>query len=167
MKHFLPILLAVIVLSVSACSEKQEPTSEKAKADSTAKASKSQDEGKLDVTDPQAQKEIIAFFDDMTAVIKSHTVKMQEAKSAKVAAECLIASSADMKAFDARVQGIQAKYKNVDKMDTSNIDVKTANRNLGDALSNYLKLVTEVSIKHQNDPIFKKALEQLQNDNKQ
>lgn len=167
MKHFLPIFLAIVVISVTACSEKQDPSAEKAKADSIAKTSKSPDNGKLDVTDPQAQKEIIAFFDDMTAVIKSHTVKMQEAKTAKVAAECLIASSADMKAFDARVQSIQAKYKNVDKMDTSNIDVKTANRNLGDALSNYLKLVTEVSIKHQNDPIFKKALEQLQNDNKQ
>lgn len=167
MKQVLSLLFAVVLVSVTACSEKQDPNAEKAKVDSIAKASKSPDEGKLDVSDPQAQKEIIAFFNDMTAVIKTHTTKMQEAKTAKVAAECLIASSADMKAFDARVQGIQAKYKNVDKMDTSNVDVKTANKNLGDALSTYLKLVTEVSIKHQNDPIFKKALEQLQNENKQ
>ncbi len=167
MKQLFSIFLLVATLAFVSCSEKEAPIDEKAKADSIAKATKSPDEGKLDVSTPEAQKEIITFFEDMTAVIKGHTVKMQEAKTAKVAAECLIASSADMKAFDARVQGIQAKYKNVDKMDTSNVNVRTANKNLGDALSEYLKLVTDVSIKHQNDPIFKKALEQLQNDNKQ
>ncbi len=166
MNRIFTVLLLVGSLALFGCPGKTDVVDEKAKADSITKASKSPEDSKIDMAAPEAQKEVITFFRDMTLVIKNHTTKMQNDKTAKTAAECLIASSTDMKSFDSRVQAIQAKYKNVDKMHTANVEVKTANKDLGNALEVYLALVTQVSIKHQNDPIFKKALEQLQNENK-